>query len=425
MELDKKQKEIVESDSKDILVIAGAGSGKTRVLVERVRHLIEVKKVEPQELICVTFTNAAADEMRERLQDVQGISDAFIGTIHSFANRIYKESGETYQLLTTEVEMRLMKEILSDNEFIHLTYDKFLEYLDTISEIEKGNEDPALEDPYNYFTPSELSNWMEAQKRMGSLRKERGIITFDELLDRTREYFATLDTDVQHVMLDEAQDVGLREYQFVSGLDSKNTFIVGDDWQNIYSWKGADVSIFKNIAEDPNVTVYKMENNYRSAESIVAFSRSIIKQVPDRIEKKVNIVSDLKGSVKVDSKYKVDEYLKEIAENPDEFNDWFVLCRTNSDVYTISNKLREMNVPVDTFKRSNLTKEEMELRMALPTVKVITVHTAKGLENKNVLVYGNFPLKLASWQKSKSNFEERRVFYVAASRAEENLIVLN
>lgn len=425
MILDKKQKEIVESDSKDILVIAGAGSGKTRVLVERVRHLIEVKKVEPQELICVTFTNAAADEMRERLQDVQGISDAFIGTIHSFANRIYKESGETYQLLTTEVEMRLMKEILSDNEFIHLTYDKFLEYLDTISEIEKGNEDPALEDPYNYFTPSELSNWMEAQKRMGSLRKERGIITFDELLDRTREYFATLDTDVQHVMLDEAQDVGLREYQFVSGLDSKNTFIVGDDWQNIYSWKGADVSIFKNIAEDPNVTVYKMENNYRSAESIVAFSRSIIKQVPDRIEKKVNIVSDLKGSVKVDSKYKVDEYLKEIAENPDEFNDWFVLCRTNSDVYTISNKLREMNVPVDTFKRSNLTKEEMELRMALPTVKVITVHTAKGLENKNVLVYGNFPLKLASWQKSKSNFEERRVFYVAASRAEENLIVLN
>ena len=425
MILDKKQKEIVESDSKDILVIAGAGSGKTRVLVERVRHLIEVKQVEPQELICVTFTNAAADEMRERLQDVQGISDAFIGTIHSFANRIYKESGETYQLLTTEVEMRLMKEILSDNEFIHLTYDKFLEYLDTISEIEKGNEDPALEDPFNYFTPSELSNWMEAQKRMGSLRKERGIITFDELLDRTREYFATLDTDVQHVMLDEAQDVGLREYQFVSGLDSKNTFIVGDDWQNIYSWKGADVSIFKNIAEDPNVTVYKMENNYRSAESVVAFSRSIIKQVPDRIEKKVNVVSDLKGSVKVDSKYKVDEYLKEIAKKPDEFNDWFVLCRTNTDVYTIANKLREMHVPVDTFKRSNLTKEEMELRMALPTVKVITVHTAKGLENKNVLVYGNFPLKLASWQKSKSNFEERRVFYVAASRAEENLIVLN
>lgn len=425
MILDKKQKEIVESDSKDILVIAGAGSGKTRVLVERVRHLIEVKKVEPQELICVTFTNAAADEMRERLQDVQGISDAFIGTIHSFANRIYKESGETYQLLTTEVEMRLMKEILSDNEFIHLTYDKFLEYLDTISEIEKGNEDPALEDPFNYFTPSELSNWMEAQKRMGTLRKERGIITFDELLDRTREYFATLDTDVQHVMLDEAQDVGLREYQFVSGLDSKNTFIVGDDWQNIYSWKGADVSIFKNIAEDPSVTVYKMENNYRSAESVVAFSRSIIKQVPDRIEKKVNVVSDLKGSVKVDSKYKVDEYLKEIAKKPDEFNDWFVLCRTNTDVYTIANKLREMHVPVDTFKRSNLTKEEMELRMALPTVKVITVHTAKGLENKNVLVYGNFPLKLASWQKSKSNFEERRVFYVAASRAEENLIVLN
>ena len=425
MILDKKQKEIVESDSKDILVIAGAGSGKTRVLVERVRHLIEVKKVEPQELICVTFTNAAADEMRERLQDVQGISDAFIGTIHSFANRIYKESGETYQLLTTEVEMRLMKEILSDNEFIHLTYDKFLEYLDTISEIEKGNEDPTLGDPFNYFTPSELSNWMEAQKRMGSLRKERGIITFDELLDRTREYFATLDTDVQHVMLDEAQDVGLREYQFVSGLDSKNTFIVGDDWQNIYSWKGADVSIFKNIAEDPNVTVYKMENNYRSAESVVAFSRSIIKQVPDRIEKKVNIVSDLKGSVKVDSKYMVDEYLKDIAKKPDEFNDWFVLCRTNTDVYTIANKLREMHVPVDTFKRSNLTKEEMELRMALPTVKVITVHTAKGLENKNVLVYGNFPLKLASWQKSKSNFEERRVFYVAASRAEENLIVLN
>lgn len=424
MILDKKQKEIVESDAKKIMVVAGSGSGKTRIISERVRYLLEERNVPPHELICITFTNAAADEMRSRLSDVRGIGDAFVGTIHSFANRVYKESGKAYQLFTQEVEMRLMKEVLQRLEYIHLTYDAYLEYLDLIKLIEAGDADPNEGTPETYFNPSELSDWYSAQRKLHNLRKERNIITFDELLEHTREYFQSLGASVGHVMLDEAQDVGSNEMNFVEGLDADNVFYVGDDYQNIYSWKGANVELFKNLMDDPEVTTYMLENNYRSAREIVEFADTIIKQVPDRIHKDIKVMTKNKGTVVVDSKNNVDKYLKMIRQEGN-YNDWFVLCRTNSEVYQLSNKLRELNVPVDTFKRGGKSPEELEMLLALPTVKVLTVHVSKGLENRNVLLYGNFPLKNPSWKKSKGTYEERRVMYVGITRAEENLIVLN
>lgn len=93
MKLDTNQEQIVNSTAKNIIVSAGAGSGKTRVLTERVKHLIDIG-ISPENIVCITFTNKAADEMRSRLEDVSDIGDAFIGTIHSFANRILKASGK-------------------------------------------------------------------------------------------------------------------------------------------------------------------------------------------------------------------------------------------------------------------------------------------------------------------------------------------
>lgn len=424
MKLDKIQDEIVRSEEKNILVIAGSGSGKTRTLVERVRYLLEEKNADPSGIVCITFTNASADEMKARLKDVRGIGDAFIGTIHSFANRIYKQSGMQYTIMSTEVTIMLYKEVMKKFNFTNVTLDRLLERLDREADVQKGILDPEDVSPESFFSPSEYSDYKEIVSWINKVRKERNIITFDELIEQTRKYYATLNATIDYVLLDEAQDVGILEYRFVSGLNARNTFIVGDDWQNIYSFKGADVSIFKNIAKDKNVKVYKLANNYRSAREIIDFADKVIKQVSDIIEKDVVVKSKAKGSVTVDSKYKVEKHISKIAEGGN-YNDWFILCRTNKDVVRLLDLLRAQNIPADTFKRGGITLEEMNMQLAFPSVKVLTVHTSKGLENKNVLLYGDFPVKNPGWKKGASVDEERRVMYVGCTRSMEKLIVLN
>lgn len=424
MKLDKIQQEIVNSKEKHIAVVAGSGSGKTKVLIERVRKIIE-DGTEPSAIVAITFTNAAAGEMKTRLKDVPGIGDAFIGTIHSFANRVYKQSGLRYELLTSEKEIELFKSVLQDPRNIFnpkLTFERYLEWLDETRLVTKGELDPEDVAPNVFFLPTEYEGYKTAKNSVKVICKEKNIITFDELLEKTRDYFQTLGVNIKHVLVDEFQDVGLLEASFISGLGGENTLIVGDDWQNVYSFKGADVNIFKGIVRDPNTKVYYLENNYRSAKEILDLGKQVIDQVPDKIEKKVIIKNKNKGSVKIDSKKNVDKYLQFIKSSKN-YKDWFILCRTNKDVYMLTNELAKMGVPVDTFKRDGMTNEQLDAQMLTDTVKVLTVHVSKGLENKNVMIYGNFPIKLPHWM--KPNYEERRVLYVACTRAQENLIVLN
>lgn len=127
MKLDPTQQEIVTSSAKNIIVSAGAGSGKTRVLTERVKYLLE-EGVTPDSIVCITFTNKAADEMKQRLSNVQGIGDAFIGTIHSFANRIFKNSGTNYELLTKDKEIDIIKGLIKQYGK-YVTPDEYMQYV--------------------------------------------------------------------------------------------------------------------------------------------------------------------------------------------------------------------------------------------------------------------------------------------------------
>ena len=125
--LSESQQAIVESTEDNILVVAGAGSGKTRVLTERVKYLIEERKVDPSNIVCITFTNMASEEMKARLQGVEGIGDAFIGTIHSFANRIYNNSGYNYEIFSEEIDISYHKTLI-DRYCTDLTLKAYLRY---------------------------------------------------------------------------------------------------------------------------------------------------------------------------------------------------------------------------------------------------------------------------------------------------------
>lgn len=426
MVLDDIQKEIVECNDPNILVVAGAGSGKTRVLTERVKRLIKAG-VDPCNLVVITFTNMAADEMRERLIEVPDIGDAFIGTIHSFANRLMHNSDEEYEIYSDEVENKYARLVIR-RYCKHLTYDRFLEYKDLKYLVDMGKlaEDECDE----FLLPSERAELSSIfgnpdqvfKKTIPSICKEEGIITFDDLLKKATDYFKSLGASVEHVLVDELQDIGYLEYSFIKGLNAKNYFYVGDDWQAIYGFKGGDINIFLNLIKSADFKTFYLSINYRCKKSIIKKSNLVIQQLDeaDVIQKKVTAFSNKDGEVIVASKYKLLDYIKQIL--PSEYKDYFLLVRTNKQLYEVLQVLEDLKIPVSCFKKGELSLEEMRTELNRNSIKLLTVHTAKGLESKNVILYGNFPIKQPGYLK---NNEERKVMYVGMTRAEDKLIILN
>lgn len=196
---------------------------------------------------------------------------------------------------------------------------------------------------------------------------------------------------------------------------------------SIYSFKGSDFEYFKKLALDEGFTTFKMENNYRCESHIVEFGDKIISQIDDVIPKKCvsKVKSIVKGQLvyKEGSIYNVEQYLKCI--DPRDYGKWFLLTRSNNDMVDISRLCYKLDIPSVTFKKGNLTSEEMEATLAQNAVKILTVHSAKGLESDNVLLYGNFPINKGKTYWEEVGTEECRIFYVGATRAKHNLVVIS
>lgn len=332
LELDSTQSAVVHCDSDKILVVAGSGSGKTRVLTERLKLLLKEVK-DSSKIVAITFTNAAAEEMKERLGDTKS---AFIGTIHSYANRILLMNG-----------------------------------YDTSQYIEEDN--------------------------------------FDEFFKIIKEEKIEL-PEVEHLLVDEFQDIDNEQYTFFCQLKPKNFMYVGDDWQNIYSFRGSNCEIFIALSMTPGVRVFYMGNNYRSGAEIIEFANRFIYPIGNKIDKETNCLNP--GGDVVKYKHFDPLVLISCIQEKGDYKDWFVLTRNNSQISIITDILAKANIPCDTFKKSELDSKELKKKLKENTVKVLTVHSAKGLENTNVAVLGVRPF----WD------EERRVAYVAATRAKETLL---
>lgn len=234
--LDEKQLEIVNSTEPRIIVEAGGGSGKTRTLIERVKKLLN-DGIEPSNIVCITFTNMAAEEMKERLIDVPGIGDCFIGTIHSFANRIFKNSNEIYKLYTDEIQDQFMT-VLTNLYAKYLTMDKYFIYKDIKKKIDLGLLDEnELE---LKLTPSEIYELNvflgeieneQYSENIKTLCKKHNVITFDELLKKTTQYFKEINGKIEYLFVDEFQDIGKLEKDFFKALNAENYFYIGDEKQ--------------------------------------------------------------------------------------------------------------------------------------------------------------------------------------------------
>ena len=234
--LDENQLEIVNSNEPRIIVEAGAGSGKTKTLIERIKRLLN-DGVEAQNIVAITYTNMAAEEMKERLVDVKGSGDCFIGTIHSFANKIFKNSGENYKLLTEEIQDQFMNVLIS-LQAKYLTMDKYLQYKDLKKKIDSGlKEESDIDILLNSSEKYELNVFLDEIKddsykdTLKTLCKKHNVITFDELLRKTTEYFKSINSKIEYLFVDEYQDIGPLEKNFFQALNADNYFYVGDEKQ--------------------------------------------------------------------------------------------------------------------------------------------------------------------------------------------------
>ena len=438
--LDDQQSAIVNSTAQHILVVAAAGSGKTRVLTEKIRHLVIDEGVEPHNIVAITFTNMAAEEMRIRLSDIDTLGDAFIGTIHSFANHIMKESGERYTLFNDDIDIKLHKELI-DKYCKFLTIDRYLEYKDLEYLVNSGRADESQ--LKSFFTPSESSDYLSLHfsaemvekdlkddthitfgESIATLCKARSIITFDELLVKAKKYFDSIKAKIEYVFVDEFQDVGTLEYNFIRALNADHNFFVGDDYQSLYGFKGGNVRIFKSLVSDESFTTYYLTNNYRNGSKILELAGMVISQVPDRIRKDVNPISKEPGEYRILQKRGVETVLADIkgSTEKDKYKNWFLLVRTNKELYTMVDLCKAHAIPFITFKREGMSLSELNTKMAANKIKILTVHVSKGLEADNVILYGNFPVSVPVYRR---NDEERKVMYVGITRARKKLFVCN
>lgn len=336
MELNEEQKLAVQTNASKVLVASGSGAGKTRVIMERIKYLIS-QGIEGRHIYAITFTNAAAAEMRERLDE--SANDVFIGTIHSLANRILVMNG-----------------------------------IDTSTQIENENFDWLLE---------------QIHKRKVEIPK------------------------IKHLLVDEFQDISENEYLFFSNdLKPDNFFYCGDSQQSIYSFRGGNFRYFMGLVYDPTITVFKLHSNYRCGKDIIDFGESFLNGMTDIYRVKNKCMTGIRGYIET-CPFSFEKIISEIDNEP-EYKDWFILCRTNKEIEDIIFVLKRNDIPCDSFKKSELELSELNDKMKENTVKVLTIHSAKGLENKNVIVIGA----------RTYNAEERRISYVAATRAKENLIWL-
>ena len=297
--LNEAQREAVAAPPGPVLVLAGAGSGKTRVLVHRVAWLISQEGVSPHSILCVTFTNKAAGEMRGRIEQLLGVPGGalWIGTFHGLAHRLlrlhWREAGlpQTFQILDSEDQLRVVKKVIRGMELDETRWvPKDVQYF-VNKEKDEGRRPAHLSDDGDPTRRQMLKIYAQYEDQC----RRAGVVDFAELLLRSFELWKEQPTLLahyqrrfRHVHVDEFQDTNAIQYAWIRALAGRESlpFIVGDDDQSIYGWRGAKVENIQRFQRDfPGTKVYRLEQNYRSTGTILHAANSLIANNTGRMGK--------------------------------------------------------------------------------------------------------------------------------------------
>ena len=408
--MNDKQAEAVMTTEGPLLIMAGAGSGKTRVLTHRVAHLIQDLDVLPWRILAITFTNKAAREMKERISQLVDESDAeavWVSTFHALAVRILRRDidklgyKKDFSIIDASAQRTLIKRILKD---FNVDIEKYAprSVLGAIS-----NAKNAMEGPEEYvkkatgpFEEIVGKAYKEYQHRLAlaqSLDFDDLIMLTIELLHKDQEVLSYYQEKFLYVHVDEYQDTNDAQYELVTLLSAKhrNLAVVGDSDQSIYGWRGANMQIILNFSKEyPDAKTVMLEQNYRSTQTILDAANAVIRNNNERIAKKLwtdngegEKITYYRGqSDRSEALFVIKEIRDAVDTQQHDYKDFAVLYRTNAQARGVEEALVKANMPYTVVGGSKFY-DRKEIRDVLAYLSLVT----NPADNENFLRIVNEP----------------------------------
>lgn len=370
--LNDAQRSAVEHDTGPLLLLAGAGSGKTKTLTHRIAYLVAEKGVSTGSVLAVTFTNKAAREMRERLALLLGENAdnrsfmPWMGTFHSICVRLLRMEGEhigvprSFVILDDADKQSFVKQAMKQLGISEKSYPP----RSISSQISSAKNDGVSAEEYAATAKLPMQRIVaDVFPRYERLRRDAAALDFDDLLSEAVRLFSAVPElraqwrrRFSHVMIDEYQDTNTVQYRLIKLLvdEAQNICVVGDDWQSIYSWRGADFTNILNFERDfPGATVVKLEQNYRSTEAILEAANNVITKNKQRSDKK--LWTDQRGGLPVQimhvssEVHEAESVMTRVKTAVDmrlrSYSDFAVLYRTNAQSRAVEEAMIRYGVP--------------------------------------------------------------------------------
>ncbi len=391
-QLNDAQRQAVTAPAEPTLVIAGAGSGKTRVLVHRAAWLIDVEGVSPQSLLAVTFTNKAAAEMRGRIESLLRlpVQNLWIGTFHGLAHRMlrrhWREAGlpQNFQIIDADDQLRLIKRLLKnlevdDGRWVPREVQWFIN-----AQKDEGLRPQHLDDendPDRRQMISLYQSYEEICQRGGLVDFAELLLRAHELLRDNRELLAHYQRRFQHLLVDEFQDTNAIQYAWLRLLAGSDgvPFVVGDDDQSIYRWRGARVEHIHLFQKDfPATRVVKLEQNYRSTATILNAANAVIANNNSRLGKNLWTEGEEGEAIRVYSAYnerdEADFVIGRLRDWIDQGNarsDSAILYRSNAQSRVLEEGLINARIPYRVYGGLRFF-ERAEIKDALAYLRLVS-----------------------------------------------------
>ena len=470
-ELDKEQKKIVKNNDKYILVTAGAGSGKTLTILGKIDYLINDKKYNKDEILCISFTKASSESLKQKIKDEFNL-DIDVYTFHKLAFTILKQnkvkfkitSNDTLEFIIHEFfystvlnNKKMMKLIL---KYFGVRYKKKDDYINFLENEEIVLFESLIETFIRFFKCNNYSikDFSNFKKKINifNYKKERIFliitlniylmyqnhllinheIDFDDMIIKATECIDIkgIKRKYKYIIIDEYQDTSYIRFKLIKNIIDKTNsklMVVGDDFQSIYRFTGCDISLFLNFKKYFNKSkIMKINNTYRNSQELINVASSFIMKNNKQIKKKLKSNKHIKKPIKIIYYQNIRlEFIKLINKIYNETKkEILILGRNNKDICMILNN----DFKLDADNLIYLKNKNIKM-------KYMTVHKSKGLESDNVIIINledkllGFPNKIKDdkllrfVKKDYEKYpysEERRLFYVALTRTKNNVYLL-
>ncbi|HSR63817.1 MAG TPA: DNA helicase II [Gammaproteobacteria bacterium] len=392
--LNTEQREAVAAAPGNILVLAGAGSGKTRVLVHRIAWYIQTGQANPHGIIAVTFTNKAAAEMRARIETLlrQPVGGMWVGTFHGLAHRLlrahWQEAGlpQSFQILDSDDQFRAVRRVIRSLELDEAQYSPREAQWFINARKDEGLRPQHIDDNGDLILRQLIRIYLAYQDTC----ERSGLVDFAELLLRAHELFRDQKTILAHyrdrfrfALVDEFQDTNALQYAWLRLLVGKDgtLFAVGDDDQSIYSWRGARVENMQQFQKDfPDTTLHRLEQNYRSTATILNAANALIANNNARLGKQLWTEGDQGDQIGVytafneldEARYVVDRIISWF-NNTGRYSDCAILYRVSAQSRVLEEALMQANIPYRVYGGFRFY-ERAEIKDALAYVRLANFH---------------------------------------------------